>query len=548
LSRGSDIWHKPALSVVVAMGVPILLLLAWDRLDLALYTAGGSMCALYAHGQPYAARARTLLWVVIAMVAGNGVALATAAATDSTAIRVAVAALLAAAHKTACDATRIGPPANVVFTFIAAASAFVPERFSDIPAHLDLTLAAGLLAWLVCMAPALVRPQGPQRIAVARALEAAARLAATPATDPGWAPARHAAAASADAAWHILLQVSVPTARAAADRYRLELLLARAQSGTADPRRLARWARALRRDIPTSDVLPDVMPTGAGAGEMAGFEQAAADARLHRRAAADTPHPLRRALRPGSPLLPVAARVAVGCALAGWASMAAGVGHPYWAVVTAAVVFQANMTLTWTRALHRVLGNLLGLAVFAALLPVARTGAIALVLIVLGLQFGAEATISRGYWLGTLCVTPMALFMTEFARRQPALQLLTDRAVDTVLGAALGLLCCVLVTNRRAVDRTEQTFRTAAAAQEAARRPVAQDAAPAAGPADLRELGRTRDRSAEALVELPGAADTASGEWWQRALPSNPSRCSGPAPTPTTAEAVPHAGPCLPAE
>ncbi|NUS79421.1 MAG: FUSC family protein, partial [Streptomyces sp.] len=126
LGRPSDIWFKPALSVVVAVAPPNLTLLALGRLDLAMYTMAGSLCALYAHNRPYAARARTLAWVVLGMVGGLAVSLVTASLTDSAVLLVAVGALLAAVQKALCDATRVGPPGNVVLTFITSASLFAP--------------------------------------------------------------------------------------------------------------------------------------------------------------------------------------------------------------------------------------------------------------------------------------------------------------------------------------------------------------------------------------------------------------------------------------
>ncbi|GAA4221836.1 hypothetical protein GCM10023075_11470 [Streptosporangium album] len=41
LGRFGDIWHKPALSAVIALAVPDLTLLALGRLDLAAYTSPG---------------------------------------------------------------------------------------------------------------------------------------------------------------------------------------------------------------------------------------------------------------------------------------------------------------------------------------------------------------------------------------------------------------------------------------------------------------------------------------------------------------------------
>ncbi|MEU7136350.1 FUSC family protein [Streptomyces sp. NPDC046261] len=386
-------WPRPAFSAAAAMAVADGTLLALDRLDLALYTAAGALCALYGHDRPYALRARTLALVVLGAVGGVGVALTCAALTASAPLLVLCAALVAAVQKVVCDASRIGPPGPIVLTFITSTAFFVPQRPGEIPGRLGLVLAAGTLAWLICMAPALVRPHAP-------------------ATGPRPAP------------------------------------------GT-----LAR-------------------------------------------------------LRRGSPLVPVGVRVAVGACLAGWTALALGSAHPYWAVVTAAAVFQANTTLSWQRAVQRVLGNLLGLLLFTALLPLVRTGEAALVLVALALQIGAEAVMARNYWLGSLCVTPMALLLGEFGGAHPAGGLVADRWTDTLVGAAMGLLVCVLITNRRAADRVDAALAHAAAARGAAAAALHEQA-----PDD--EAARARDRLAAALRELREAADVAAGEWWQRALPQD---------------------------
>lgn len=475
LNRPADIWPKPAFSAALAMAVPDLVLLALGRLDLVLYTAAGALCALYGHDRPYAARARTVAWVVLGALAGTGAALTGAALVPSTAVLVLLAALVAAVHKVLCDATRIGPPGNIVLTFVTSTMFFVPQRIGDVPAHLGLVLAAGAFAWLVCMAPALVRPYGPERIAVARALEAADRLLR--AEPSAAARARHATAAASGAARRAL---TGSPAHVAGPLHHLLLQAEAALAGHGgDAGRPADRARALRKGKP----LP---------------EAAAPPPHL------DTPsQPLSDRLRP---LLPLGSRIAVGATLAGWASMAVGSTHPYWAVVTTASVFQANTTLSWQRAVQRVVGNLLGLALFTALLPLTRSGAVPMVLTALVLQVGAEAFMARNYWLGTLCVTPMALLLNEFAGSRPAAQLIGDRWTDTLVGAAVGLLTCVLVTNRRAADRTGAALTRAREARHAA----------AAAPADP---GPHRDRLAAALVELREAADVAAGEWWQRAAP-----------------------------
>lgn len=500
--KPSDIWFKPACSVVVANALPNLILLALGRLDLVMYTMAGSFCALYAHHLPYAARARTLAWVVAGMSAGVAVALVTASLTGSAAVLVAVGAVLAAAQKTLCDATRIGPPGHLIFTFISSATLFAPQSLGQVPGHLALTLAGGAVAWLVGMAPALVRPHGPERRATARALRAAAAYAevaeVAEGTDAGAAAerARAAAAGAVHGAWQSLLATG---ARGAEARRALARLVVRAEEAlahpaTAVPAALRSWAAGLRGTgaVPRpSDVRPGERDELLGVtAELAG---------------ADVKGALWRRLTPGSPLLPIALRTALGCALAGYGSLALGIGRPYWALVTAASLYQANVTLTWNRGVQRVVGNLVGVLAFAAIAPFAHLGHAELIVSCLALAFGAEALISRNYWLGSVCVTPMALLVTEFARFQQPGELILDRVVDTLVGAVLGVAAAVLVTNRRAADQIEQAVEAVERARQAAE-------------ADLAAVCARR-RLTAALVDLRAAADAAAGEWWQRALP-----------------------------
>ncbi|MFD3375374.1 FUSC family protein [Streptomyces sp. NPDC058697] len=519
VGRPSDIWFKPALSVVVAVGVPNLTLLALSRLDLAMYTMAGSLCALYAHNLPYAARARALAWVVLGMLASLAVALVTASLTSSAVILVAVGALLAAAQKALCDATRIGPPGPVIFAFISSAALFIPQTLGQVPGHLALAAAAGAWAWLVGMAPGLVRPHGPERRATVRALNAAAAYAemfvetsaaasaeASPTASPSPSPGRERARAVAAAAVHAAWQSLLATGARSEPRRALEGLVVRAEIALAapadtDPARLRSWARDLRGRGPVPRVEPASAADEPLGDELLGVE---AERAAGRRPLAD---------RLG-PLLPLALRTALGCALAGYVSLALGVGRPYWALVTAASLYQANITLTWSRGVQRVVGNLVGVLLFAAVAPLAHLGPAALVLCCLAFNFGAEALISRNYWLGSICVTPMALLITEFTGFQQPGELMTDRIVDTVVGALVGFVAAVAVTNRRAGDRIENDLDTVERAREHAERLIA---AERPGP---RALEAARRRLTTALVELRATADAAAGEWWQRAVPT----------------------------
>lgn len=468
LRPAADIWPWPALSAATAMAVPDVTLLVLGRLDLALYTAAGALCALYGHDRPYARRARTLAWVVLGAVAGMGVALTGAALVRSAPLLVLLAALVAAAHKAVCDAARIGPPGNVVLTFVTSTAFFVPQRIAEVPGHVGLVAASGALAWLICMAPGLVRPRGPERIAVARALEAAAR------------GDRHAVLVTAEAA-----------RRACAGRPGLEALVAWAERAPetapetateAEAERLREVARGLRGRSPVPALPP--------AGGFAPRPPYRADARCPR--------------TPDRPAVLAATRVALGAALAGWASLALGSTHPHWAVVAAASVVQAHATASWQRGAQRVIGNVVGLALFAALLPLARTGEVVMVAVALALQVAAEATIARNYWLGSVFVTPMALLLGEFAGAHPAGGTMADRGADTVAGVVIGVLVCVVLADGRAVNRVETALLQVRDARTG-----------------TRDVPGARERLAAALLELRAAVDVAAGERRRHAPPGS---------------------------
>jgi uncharacterized membrane protein YccC len=117
----------------------------------------------------------------------------------------------------------------------------------------------------------------------------------------------------------------------------------------------------------------------------------------------------------------------------------------------------------------------------------------------------------RNYWLGSVCVTPTALLITEFAQVQDSGLLITERLVDTLVGAVVGFLAAVAVTNRRAGDRLGHALTAVERAREHAARLLA-ERRPTPGALECARRGLSA-----ALGRA--TADPASGEWGQRALP-----------------------------
>ncbi|MGY1706424.1 FUSC family protein [Geodermatophilus sp. SYSU D00697] len=145
-----------------------------------------------------------------------------------------------------------------------------------------------------------------------------------------------------------------------------------------------------------------------------------------------------------------ALRCAAAVLLAGTAATAAGISHPYWAVV-AAVVPLATPTLSRqvVRGLHRLLGTLVGL-VLAALLLALPLPPIVTILVAAALQTVTELLVARHYGAALLFITPLALLLGHLAHPQPIGSLLAARALETGIGVAVGLLVAVATRDRSA--------------------------------------------------------------------------------------------------
>ncbi|WP_127794174.1 FUSC family protein [Agromyces sp. LHK192] len=141
----------------------------------------------------------------------------------------------------------------------------------------------------------------------------------------------------------------------------------------------------------------------------------------------------------------VCAQHVVAALVAGAIALASGLGHPYWAVVSAvAVIPPAGAAHSLARAWHRVAGTTVGVVVTALLLwpdPAVWV----LVLVVAVAQFGAEVFVGRHYGVALVFVTPLALVVAHLAQPVAVGTLLLDRLVETALGAGVAMLAVLAV-------------------------------------------------------------------------------------------------------
>ncbi|MGO4534567.1 FUSC family protein [Leifsonia sp. 2MCAF36] len=141
----------------------------------------------------------------------------------------------------------------------------------------------------------------------------------------------------------------------------------------------------------------------------------------------------------------------IGVVIAGSVALAFGFGHAYWAVVSlVAVIPPAKAAHSISRSVHRIVGTIVGVVVTAVLLVWSPPAAVVIGVIVV-CQFFAEILVARHYGAALVFITPLALSVSHLASPTPLNVLVVDRVLETILGAAVGI---VLVLLTRGIERS----------------------------------------------------------------------------------------------
>ncbi|MFJ1753552.1 FUSC family protein [Kitasatospora sp. NPDC088134] len=521
--NGADGALPFALRAATALALPAVPLVLAGHPRLAVYAMLGSFATTFGRGLPYRRRARVLAPVALAMTAvvaaGSLLAgWAAGAGTAGAAAVVAATALVAGAAKFGCDAARLSGLGVVLLVFSFAVAANGAPTGREIAAQSAAAAGAAAVAWALSLVGRLRYPDRPQHRAAATALRAVAALLDTDPADPAArARARHRATETVLRAYDTLGARPPAVAAGASETGRggdglratdlcWSLLVRSARRNPPDAAARADQLRELAAELTASRREPGAR-SGPSSGPSSGGAGAPVPGGAGRRAAellGGGPGG-RRAYR-GAVLVVPALRMVLGTGAAGGLALLLGLGHGYWAALSAAAVLHSvSVRTTAHRAVQRTLGTFAGLLLAVAVLATGP-GPAALVVVVVVLEFLLEYAVVRNYALGVLFVTPLALLMSDLAAPAPAGHLVLDRALGSVLGIVLGLLCALLVVHDRAAVRVERALAACAAATAAAERALAGGAP--AGP-DLRaEL-------AAAAVELREADDAAAGELWE---------------------------------
>ena len=157
-----------------------------------------------------------------------------------------------------------------------------------------------------------------------------------------------------------------------------------------------------------------------------------------------------------------ATRYILAVAGAGAIGVLSGSGHPHWAMAAAAVPLAgADLPSRVHRGIHRIVGTFLGLAVVAVVLfpsPLSPLqyfpghGAVVLAVVVVLCQFPTELFMARHYGWAMVFFTPVVLLIAQLASPMDPGVLVLERAVETFVGAVMGIAVAVVV-QRRGLNR-----------------------------------------------------------------------------------------------
>jgi uncharacterized membrane protein YccC len=414
----------------------------------------GGFAGLYGAQAPYRRRAR-----VVAAV-GAGLALSAALGTlvaGSFGLTVVVGGGYAVLATLVTIGARVGPPREFFLVMVYLMTAQLPADPSSLPARVALVLAGAAVAWLVAMAPALVRGPRPEQLAADRALACVAELADRIGA-PEVAGARHQAIVAVRQA---VVAADETGGVAAVERVVriegvLEALMAIDAEGA--PPLDRRWGALLRGagedSLPPLPDLPAASRVRAALGRLRGAASGGDELPMERRSRS-------RWLAPGggwtlrAPHPRIALRMGVVIAV-GLASGAVGVDRPAWVALSAAAVLQgAHARVIGARAVSRAIGTVIGVVIASAAIEVSLS-TLWLIAIIAVLQVAVELLIVAAYGLAVVVITPLVLLLAELGGAIDLHDLVLIRLADTLLGCVVAAVVVLVIRPWTPVGRLPQ--------------------------------------------------------------------------------------------
>ncbi len=226
--------------------------------------------------------------------------------------------------------------------------------------------------------------------------------------------------------------------------------------------------------------------------------------------------PLRAELHPGSPIFRHALRMAISVSFAYLLTRVRHIPYGYWMTMTVVIIQQPYVATTWTRALERVLGSVLG-GGLAALLGMAFHSQATLLLLIFPLAVATMAFRPVNYTLFVFFLTPLFVLILDLTHPgERELTLAGVRAMNTVIGGGIALAGVTLLWPASGANRMRLDLATAI--ESNGRFASLAVASPSdMGSSDLGDVDAARRRAGLASNVAEASQQRAALEsWWRR--------------------------------
>jgi hypothetical protein len=152
------------LRAALAVAVPLLILLAVDRLDLAAYASFGAMTALYGRNEPYRLRMRSVTVAGIALLISISLGVWLAVVHEPLWLAALLLVFIVSAGTVLATAFQLLPPQTLFFVFALLVCGAVPTPAKEALPRIGLAFVVAVFAWLLTMSGWLLRRlAGPSR-------------------------------------------------------------------------------------------------------------------------------------------------------------------------------------------------------------------------------------------------------------------------------------------------------------------------------------------------------------------------------------------------
>ena len=420
-----------ALRAALAIFLPgaVALLLGYHS-EMFLIAAGG--CAvIYGEGHPYRARIRVMLTAGLLVALG-----ATAGAFVGSVVwgqigaggshwwlllTVLFCSTLATVGGFLQNALRLRPPGAFFVVMVGGGSTMV-ARIGFNPIEVGLWTLIGVVSGIILgMLPALVDPYGPQRTAVITLDKAVADFEA--ADSPTLSQRLKCQTALFDA-WTTLGDARV---------------IEGGEIIREDQRHLVERTREAQLRLVVRSA--ELGMTGSDTdqlSELPTMVEAHRSSIPHTRPSAN--YRIYRSMSRHSHAMVTAEKILLASVLAGVTGVAMGLYRPDWAIVSALLMLQwgPDRVPGLIRGLHRLIGSLLGVGLFAVFHLLEFSGWSLLIALAI-CQFGAEVFVVKQYAVTVIFTTPLALLLGN-AVTDPLDQVVYARTAEVILSVLFGSL------------------------------------------------------------------------------------------------------------